>query len=234
MGARMSRCLALVVLAGCSFSSSVGGPNDQLVLDATQSDAPVDAPPDAAVGAEAMPMQMTMTFTSVADVYLRTTVAPDQNTNDLDYVIVDGDNIATALVRFDISAIPTTAVVMSAQLALYDDGDPGQTCSIYPLLESWDEATATSNQRATGMAWLGAGATPPSRSATACGTITPTNANQTYTASLTTAIVQGWVTTPGTNYGVAIATTNSDGPRFGSREKVTASQRPMLSVTFTP
>jgi len=119
-----------------------------------------------------------------------------------------------------------------AELVLYDDGDSGMENTVYPLLESWDEATATSNQRATGMAWLGAGATPPSRGATAIGTFTPATANTTYTFALTTSVVQGWVSAPATNFGVAITTTNSDGSRFASRERSVAAQRPALRVTY--
>ena len=136
------RCsLALACLAGCSFSTNVDNNRDGVVVDGAP-DAPPDAPPDAFVGSEA-PVTSMMTFTSAGDIYLRTSLAPNENTNSLDYVIVDGDNIATALVRFDTSAIPTTAVVMTAEMTLYVDGDPGSAVSIYPMLESWDEATAT-------------------------------------------------------------------------------------------
>lgn len=225
------RCsLALACLAGCSFSTNIDNNRDGVVVDGAP-DAPPDAPPDAFVGSEA-PVTSMMTFTSVGDIYLRTSLAPNENTNSLDYVIVDGDNIATALVRFDTSAIPTTAVVMTAEMTLYVDGDPGSAVSIYQMLESWDEATATSNQRSTGVAWLGAGATPPSRGATAIGTVTPANANVTYTFALATATAQAWIATPAANFGVAIATTNTDGPRFGAREKGTAAQRPSLRVVY--
>jgi hypothetical protein len=228
----MRRGLALAcALGGCSFSTTVEPGND-LVLDARPStDGALDAPADATVGSEAM-VQATMTFTSAADIYLRTSLAPNENTNGADFFIVDGDNIATGLVRFDLAAIPTSAVVMMAELMLYDDGDSGMENTVYPLLESWDEATATSNQRATGMAWLGAGATPPSRGATAIGTFTPATANTTYTFALTTSVVQGWVSAPATNFGVAITTTNSDGSRFASRERSVAAQRPALRVIY--
>src|SRR5688572_26578056 len=113
-------------------------------------DAPmIDAMADATIGNEALVPAMAQ-VTSGADVYLRTSLAPNENTNDLDYVIVDGDNIATAILRFDLSQIPTTAVVTSATLVLFVDGDSGAQVSVYQLLESWDEATATSNQRSAG------------------------------------------------------------------------------------
>jgi hypothetical protein len=228
----MGRSLALAcVLGGCSFSTSVD-PGVQPGIDSPPPiDAAIDAP-DARIGGE-MPVQTTTSITSGADIYLRTSLAPNENTNGSDFFIVDGDNIATGLVRFDLSAIPATATVMTAAITLYCDQDPGEAVSVYQMLESWDEATATSNQHSTGVAWLGAGATPPSRGTTAIGTVTPATANQTYTFAITTATVQTWITTPATNFGVAIATTNDNGPRFGTREKGTASQRPSLRVVYS-
>ena len=220
------------VLGGCSFSTTVE-PNGNLVIDARERDAAIDAPADARIGGEPLP-PMTTSFTSAGDIYLRTSLAPNENTNGVDFFIVDGDNIATGLVQFDLAAIPTTAVVMTAEMMLYVDGDSGAEVSVYQMLESWDEATATSNQRATGMAWLGAGATPPSRGATAISTFTPAMPNTTYTFALTTSVVQAWVAAPASNFGVAIATVNSDGPRFGAREKAAATQRPALRVTYQP
>ena len=228
----MGRRLALTcLLGGCSFSTSVD-PDTQLVVDSLRPiDAAIDAP-EPQIGNE-MLVQSNTSVTSGADIYLRTTLAPNENTNGSDFFIVDGDNIATGLVRFDVSAIPSTAIVMTAEMSLYCDTDPGEAVSIYQMLESWDEATATSNQRSTGVAWLGAGATPPSRSATAIGTVTPANANQTYTFAIAAATAQTWITTPATNFGVAIATTNTNGPRFRTREKGTASQRPSLRVVYS-
>jgi hypothetical protein len=230
----MGRSLALAcVLGGCSFSTSID-PGAQPGIDSPPGgDAPpADAPPDVPIGNE-MPVQAMSSVTSSADIYLRTTVAPNENTNGVDFFVVDGDNIATGLVRFDLSAIPVTAVVTTAEITLYCDTDPGQAVSVYQMLESWDEATATSNQRSTGVAWLGAGATPPSRGTTAIGTFTPGVANQTYTFAITTATAQTWVAMPAMNFGVAIATTNANGPRFGTREKGTASQRPSLRVVYS-
>ena len=226
----MGRCgLALAcTLAGCGFSAKLDGDRTGLAIDAASTDALADA----YVGNEAPVAAMTA-VTSAADVYLRTSLAPDQNTNDLDYMIVDGDNLATAILRFDLAAIPATAVVTSATLELYVDGDAGEPVTAYQLLEGWDEATATSNSRMTGVAWLGAGATPPSRGTTAVATLSPSTPNAIASAAVDAAVVQGWITAPATNHGLAISTTNDDGPRFGSREKVTAAQRPVLRVAYT-
>ena len=235
----MARSLALACIsvvgcgAGCSFSAKLDDNRNGDVIDAPMIDAPmIDAPIDARVGNEA-PVSAMTDVTSGADVYLRTSSSPNENTNDRDYVIVDGDLIATAIMRFDLSAIPSSAVVTAAELVLYVDGDPGAPVSVYQLLESWDEATATSNQRAAGMAWLGAGATPPSRGTTAIGTLSPATPNVLVSGAIALPTVQSWVTTPATNFGIAIATTNADGPRFASRERGTVAQRPVLRVSYS-
>jgi len=237
MVVQMGRCLAVVcVLAGCGFDASInpGNPDGSAPDDASvAADAAVDAPADARTGSEAMPPE-SVELTSVADIYLRTGAAPDQNTNSVDYFIVDGDIQATGLVRFDLSSIPASATVDAAELILWNDGDSGELCSVYQMLEAWDEATATSNQRATGMAWLGAGATPPSRGTIAIGAFTPATQNTAYPIAIELAVVQAWVTTSSTNHGLAIVTAQADGSRFKTRETSTAARRPMLRVAYTP
>lgn len=242
----MKGCLVLVAaVAACSFRAPGGTPGDGAMSDGEGRDAegPDSHPSDGAAGdastvldaelGQELPVPMMLDVVSTADVYLRTTVAPDENTNNLDYVIVDGDNIASALLRFDLSGIPPNAVVTAAELRLFVDDDPGAPVTVYELLQSWDEATATSNQRATGMAWLGPGATPPSRGTTAIGSLSPMPANITATGPLTLIVVQGWVTTPALNYGLVISTTNADGPRFASRERANQGQRPILHLEYS-
>ena len=229
----MGRSLALAcVLVGCSFSAKLEDNRNGDVIDAPVVDAMIDAPIDASPGNEA-PVSTMTNVTSGADIYLRTGASPDENTNDRDFMIVDGDIVATAIMRFDLSAIPATAIVTAADLVLYVDGDPGAPVSVYQLLEAWDETTATSNQRMAATAWLGAGATPPSRGTTAIGTLSPATPNVLVSTALSLPTVQSWITMPSTNYGIAIATTNADGPRFAARERATAAQRPVLRVTYS-
>ena len=226
------------VLGACGFSvpaadtsaapdaAADGGPG---VLVDGAPDAMPDAMPDSAV----VPMQATTELTSVADIYLRTVAAPDQNTNGSDFFIVDGDVTCTGLLRFDLSSIPVGATIDAADLLLWNDGDAGGACTVHQMLEPWDEATATSNQRAANEPWLGAGATPPSRAANVIGMFTPATANTSYTIAIATAVVQAWVATPAANHGVAIVTSNSDGSRFKTRETAMVTRRPILRVTYT-
>lgn len=208
---------------------------DAAMIDGLPADAlPVDtAPPmDAFIGQE-MLVPMTRDIASGADIYVRTSLAPDENTNDRDFLIADGDNIASVLVRFDLSAIPTTAVVSSVEVRLYVDGDTGAPVTIHEILESWDEATATSNQRRPGEPWQGAGVSPPSRGTATIGNMSPGTADVFATAGLDVGVVQGWIAMPATNHGLIVRTTNNDGPRFAARERGAASQRPTLHVEYS-
>jgi hypothetical protein len=237
----MIRRLAIVgVLGGCGFSVSAGESTATPDASTDGTSVPVDGAPDlvdamrdASTGSEVVPMQVTTELTSVADIYLRTAAAPDQNTNGSDYFIIDGDVTCTGLVRFDLSSIPVGATIDAAELLLWNDNDGGDTCTVHQMLEAWDEASATSNQRAAGQAWLGTGATPPSRTANLIGSFTPATANTSYTSAIATAVVQSWVASPAANHGVAIVTSSSNGSRFKTRETAMATRRPLLRVTYT-
>jgi len=229
----------LLLLVGCGFQvpSTAGGPTDGAAPDDAVSDgAPVDVPaidaaPDAPPPDAAIPV--TTDHPSVADTFLAsdaaTTAFGDQTS-----ALADGDIQRTALFRFDLSAISTTAVVTGAELVIWTDFDPGGTCTFYPVLQAWDEATATWNVRSAGTNWTTAGAAPPSRGTVAIGTVSPGTADTEYRIILDTATVAGWVASPATNFGVAIITTDANGTRFSTKEKTTAALRPVLRVTHAP
>lgn len=229
----------LVLLVGCGFQvpSTAGGPTDGAAPDDAGADAVVldgpaiDAAPDAPPPDAAIPV--TTDHPSVADTFLASD-APSTVFSDQTSALADGDAQRTALFRFDLSAIPVTSVVTGAELAIWTDTDPGAPCTLYPVLQSWDEATATWNVRTTGTSWTAAGAAPPSRGAVAIGTVSPSVADTAYTITLDTATVAGWVASPATNFGVAIITTDANGTRFSTKEKPDTARRPVLRVTHTP
>ena len=229
----------LVLLVGCGFQvpATAGGPTDGAapddeVGDGAQPDSPpIDAAPDAPPPDAAIPV--TSDHPSVADTFLASdqpsTVFSDQTS-----ALADGDVQRTALFRFDLSAIPVTSVVTGAELVIWTDFDPGGRCTFYPVLQAWDEATATWNVRTTGTSWTAPGAAPPSRGTVAIGTVNPGTADTEYRITLDTATVAGWVASPATNFGVAIITTDANGTRFSTREKSTVALRPVLRVTHVP
>lgn len=213
----MERSALLLVLVGCAFEG-----RNTVEPDARPPD---DSP-------EVTPRVIDVPC--VADVYLRTDLAPDENTNDRDYVIVDGDFVAPAIFRFDLTAIPSAATAIAAELHVWVDGEDGAPMLLHQLLESWDEATVTSNSRSAGIAWLGAGATPPSRSAEAIGTLSPAPVNVYAVATLDAGTVASWVTAPASNHGVLLRTEDEDGAWFASRERAAANQQPFMRITYLP
>ena len=113
-------------------------------------------------------------FQQGTDGYDGTTDTYLQRWNDPPYLPPHGDegllrvrafDSGRALLRFDVSTIPSTSVVTEAKLHLYcddDDRPAGQgthsiALEIYGVLAEWDEATATWEESGTGQAWSVAG-----------------------------------------------------------------------------
>jgi hypothetical protein len=199
-----------------------------------QMDAAIDAKPDARP--DSPPAQpVTMTFAVGADTYVdslnqSTAFGTAQN------MFADGaTQEATALVRADLSSIPTTALVQSAVLHVWASNDVGAPVTVYQMLESWDEGSATWIVRSTGVGWSGIGASPPSRSTAALATLpTATAFYEEKTGTIPNSVVQGWVSAPATNFGLALVTADTDGSAWRTRENNTAENHPILVVTYRP
>lgn len=231
-----------IFVAGCSFTpgtytSGTDAPAQTAdatgALDAGIDARPIDAPPDAFVPPS------TTNHPSIADTFIASDFATSTGTSaplfpDQQSALTDGDPARNALFRFDLTSIATTAAVSAAELHIWTYDDPGATVTFYPLLEAWDESTATWNQRSTGVAWSAAGAAPPSRGTTATATLTPSAAFTAYVVTIPAAVVAGWVANPASNHGLVLITTDTDGSRFSTKENTTASVRPYLRVTHTP
>lgn len=242
-------CL-LLLTAGCGFhlageggstidASPIDGATtiDVRTIDAAGDAAPgidgsIDAPAVSDASIDGPVFASTTNHPSVADTFL-SSFNTTTNFNDQTSALSDGDG-RVVVIRFDLASIPIGAAITAAELHIWSDFDPGQTCTFYPLLQSWTESTATWNDRATGTAWAAAGAAPPSRSTIAAGTVLPTSTNTEYTVTIDPAVVAGWVATPVTNNGFAIASVSTDGARFSTREHPTAAVRPYLRVTHAP
>lgn len=158
---------------------------------------------------------------------------PSQSFVSLTYMQVDsGSQASTALMYFDVSAIPAGATVTAASLTLHTTptggGDPVQ---VYPILEGWS-SSATWFERSGGQLWASPGAEPPSRGTTAIGTFPGTSNDTDYTAALDPATVQGWLEGP--NLGVAIAMAGNNATLVRSSNSSITTERPLLSVTYTP
>lgn len=223
--------------AGGSYANAcVGDAADAAIsIDARNVDAFVpDAPPNAVT--VSFGETGTATFAGVTiDVEiangLTTNVNVDHNSVDL------GDE--WALWRFDISAIPTGATVVSAKIELETTGDgnvfSSGTAEVYRVLEAWEELAVTYLVRTSSASWTIAGAGPPnSRGATAIAQFAPT-AEGRFNIALPASMVQDWVATPSSNNGVLVDTTDGVGHlHLCTREYPDPAKRALLVVTYVP
>jgi hypothetical protein len=211
---------------------------DAPVPDASALDArPADAPPDAPSG------PVTVTFgevvtASYSGVTTDTSILSD--VPDLVYgnqPVLDAmhpDNIATRhiLIRFDVSAIPTTATVTQARVTFTAvDTSVAGNLTVYESLEPWDEGAATWNQRFAGASWSTSGGAVG-------GALNsfPVSPSSSSTVDLPAAVVDGWVSSPTANHGLQIrcATDPGNDIHLASRDHADTSSRPLLEVTYLP
>ncbi len=224
--------LALVV-AACSYTA----PADVVPMPDTPVVDPDAPPPDTQVvdpdgpepdGPPALPM--TTDHEPTADTWIQVNFATTNFANN-QFVITDGDPLCVSLLRFDLSGL-AGSTVSSAELHLFTNFDSGAPINVFVMNEGWSETESTWNQRANGQGWMAAGAAPPSRGTTAIAAFNPNQADSEFTSTFSVATVQAWIDAPASNFGIAIASVNADGPKFYSREA--ASFRPMLRITHTP
>jgi PKD repeat protein len=163
-----------------------------------------------------------------------------------------------ALVRFDVSSVPASSVIQSAQLQLTNTSPDAvgqltgtQTFSIRRITNSWTEGTTATGTAGQGGAVTGNGSTWNHRStspniawtlpggdfAASSGTIQITDASQAFTSSDLGSDVQGWLTTPATNFGwilIGNEAATKTVKWFATRESPNAAARPKLTVVFRP
>ncbi len=225
-----------VLAAGCAYKAPASG-DDQPAPDTPSEpdpDGPLpdttvtepDAPPDAPI-----PDPVTTDFVASADTWIDS-VSPNTSFANDSTLLTDGGPPAVTLIRFDLSGLPTTTTVMSAELHVFTTTDEGATVTVFPVLQSWSETSATWNSRSTGVLWSSPGAAPPSRGMTMIATFTPNLENTEFASAVDAATVQGWVTTPDDNFGIAITSVNSDGPKF--RTRLSTNGKPFLRVVHVP
>lgn len=191
-------------------------------------------PPAATLGATVTLRDGTAGYTGTRDAYIRSSVATT-NFGATDPLRADGNETSRALLRWDVSSIPATATVTAASVVLNVENSGG-TSQLFQVRRDWVESQVTWNLAATGTAWTTAGAddTTNDRGATALGTLPDATGSQTVALGAAgVALVQGWVATPSTSYGLVVRATTNGTTTLSSREDGTAANRPALVVTYT-
>src|SRR5262245_27905057 len=149
---------------------------------------------------------------------------------------IDGSPDYSVLLKWDIASIPSGSTVTAASIVV-NATDAGGTYKIYEMKRDWTETGATWAQYASGLSWQTAGASGANdRGTTSLGNFGGASGVRTFALNATgVALVQRWVNTPATNFGVIVQDyALSDGFDFNSREIATATNRPKLVVTYTP
>jgi hypothetical protein len=139
-----------------------------------------------------------------------------------------------AYLKFDVSSLPTTAVVCSAILTVHTDGNNEMSGSNQP--NAFYLKRATSSWTQSGIKWDN----QPTLSTTniiSVGSYTSTTTGTSYTIDVSSHI-QDMITNPSTNYGWAIMLQNESNTYaalgLASSNHATAAYRPMLTVVYVP
>jgi hypothetical protein len=153
-------------------------------------------------------------------------------------LLVDGSPDLSALIKWDVSAIPADSIVVSAAIELTVSNSSKHTYELYTLNRAWDELSATWQRYATNQNWSTAGANSTAdRGSDVLGTLASTRTGL-YRIALNdagVAAVQAWINDATDNYGVIIQDyAVSDGADIRSSEYATASQRPKLIINYQP
>ena len=198
-------------------------------------DAEVDAP-------DAPPNAITVSFGETGNATFASvttdcelTVGGTMPTN-LDHASVEVD-YERALFRFNINAIPASAIVVSARVELETTRDgnilSAGTAHIYRILEAWDETVVTYFMRTATAAWTAPGcAAPDSRDPAVLASFAPVVENR-FSVNLPQSLVQGWVSTPNANHGFLVDTTGSGHLHITTKDGP-PERRPLLVVVYVP
>ena len=148
---------------------------------------------------------------------------------------VDGDPDQSALLRFDLATIPSSATVTTVTLTFNITNGSDSAYQIFALKQAFAEGSTTWNLAQTGVNGQTAGANGANDRETTSLGATPTGTGE-LSVTLNAAglaKVQSWVSNPATNFGFIIMdAVNTNGADLRSSETGTATQRPKISVTY--
>jgi hypothetical protein len=153
-------------------------------------------------------------------------------------LVADGSPDRAALLRWDVTDIPTGSQVLSASVVLHVTDTTYDTYDLYEIASDWIESQVTWDERATGVPWQLPGAQGvQDRSTEIVGAITASSTG-TYVIDLNLggiAMVERWIDDPSTNHGLIVTHYDrGDSVQFASREAAAASERPRLNLLIAP
>lgn len=165
-----------------------------------------------------------------------TSKKPTQNLGSSTTFVADGSPDIAALLKWDVSAIPSGSIVVSAAIELNATTTTKSSYEVYALQRAWDELSATWQQYAAGEAWNAAGANGAGdHAAEVLGQVRPTKKGIYRMAfnEAGVAAVQAWINNPESNYGIILKNyTPPDGITFSSSEATKAHLRPKLIIEY--
>jgi hypothetical protein len=148
-------------------------------------------------------MSVDVTLISVSLNYMVANAATT-NYNGAAYVGYEGQaNIERALVKWDMSSIPKSAIFSSAAIDIgtdYDDHPTGEEFQMYQVLQDWSLTTSCWNNYSTGKAWGTAGATGATDISASIGSFIIPGGGNNRTVFINNSIAQTWL--GGANYGI--------------------------------
>jgi dienelactone hydrolase len=178
-------------------------------------------------------------YAGAKDTYLYQYQPTTNYASDPQLQINNGGSLAT-LLKFDIGAIPSAAVIKGAQVTLYLTNVPSDTLevSICALKPHWVDTEANWNQAAQGVPWAVAGVNSAGVDyyPTPIGTLN-VQASGAYVFSVKS-ILQQWLTGQVPNEGILAVGprlgggSGADHYRFASSEASDASSRPKLVIAY--
>lgn len=196
-------------------------------------------------GKGAMFASVTVSLTPNADTYIRSQMG-SQNTNYGicgDFIIGNqGMSASRALLLFDLSSLPSDAIITDASLGIKKISGSQMTASVsaYRLTTGWDEGAvcnmngdASWNEKSNGVSWASAGG---DFDPVAVGT-TDIGPNDIYYYVSVTGLVSDWFDGTHTNHGFLVKVTDEGAApnvnnTFGSRENADPGCHPVLSITY--
>jgi hypothetical protein len=173
--------------------------------------------------------------------------APDNNYGTSPSIVAgfssDASSLSRALIRFDLSSLPTNAIVTNITLTLTPLNQPPVqgTYFLSPMLTNWVETQVTWNSRSSGMPWSQPGGDFTGETGYAFLSNETPRTNNAFTDDGSfpgyglVADAQSWIDNPAENFGWILTAWPEDiagsAFQFGSREDKGA--QPVLTVSYT-